>query len=356
MAARLGLKTASYIALLVTIGCEKGEFYSSSAHSSYDVPSGENDAGFVLDTGVYDVDESNPSDVEPEHALTPDSGTTDTPINDSFSDNGEGENCFSASAEIKTDFYDWSSNVSVYVNSSIQLRFLTDDPRRRITQVLWALLDAPSPFVENHAFRPSPSSRSPLYDILSVGRHVFEVSLVDQFGQTSCMPVQCVVMGVPLPSVPQLKIEAVWEAPPGHPEEVLSSTADLDLHLLHLDGVWNTSPFDCHWLNPDPAWGDNTTPLDDPVFDDSQAGEGWRAEYITLFVPEQLPYRVGVFVNSDRNYGPLSVAIRFYVNGRLYHVIESERLSVGQFWEAASVHWSEQPQIQNVSRSTNGFP
>src|SRR6266511_39406 len=60
--------------------------------------------------------------------------------------------------------------------------------------------------------------------------------------------------GPPHPTTPTLRVELVWD-----------TEADLDLHLLHPNGDWNTSPWDCYWANRSPNWGRLDSQIDDPL-------------------------------------------------------------------------------------------
>ena len=67
--------------------------------------------------------------------------------------------------------------------------------------------------------------------------------------------------------------------------ELRGSAADgnLDLHLLHPRGAWDSAPWDCHWKNREPNWGDSGSAADDPSLL-IPAARVWRAKSGTLSV------------------------------------------------------------------------
>jgi hypothetical protein len=133
-----------------------------------------------------------------------------------------------------------------------------------------------------------------------------------------------------------------------------TENTDLDVHLLHPSGNWDSSPFDCYWLNREPNWGNPNSREDDPrmVQDDV---DGFGPERILLNNPENLTYRVGVFYFSDHGPGASRATIQIFA-GDVELQIEDKLLTDRQFWDVATIEWGPRPSITPVDNVFNGFP
>lgn len=145
-------------------------------------------------------------------------------------------------------------------------------------------------------------------------------------------------------------VEVLWRTP-GDPNEMDTgggTGSDLDLHYLHPDGVWDTSPLDCHWKNKTPNWGDNQIRDDDPslVIDDT---DGRGPEIVRHAPAEPGVYRVGVFYFSDHDYGPTDPTVRIWIGPDLKAEIGMFGLSNREFWDVAAID-TETGEVEVVNR------
>lgn len=158
------------------------------------------------------------------------------------------------------------------------------------------------------------------------GRYRLSLRVTDALGLSStvCETDQPVsVRAVPDEA---LHVQITWRAP-GDPDPDDDQGPDADLHLLHPLGEWGGVPYDCHYANPTPDWGQLDNPADDPLLDTDDI-DGGGPENVRLATPEPTdplgaPYAVGVeyYRSDDRidpiDYGPIFVTVRAYVRGEL---------------------------------------
>ena len=150
----------------------------------------------------------------------------------------------------------------------------------------------------------------------------------------TCDPVRLRCTETPL----LFELRLTWDTPGD--ENPLDTGAgagsDVDLHLLHPNGVWDISPWDCHWKNKAPNWGDSGSREDDPNMVDDDT-DGWGPELIRFVGPEAVEYAVGVHYFSDHDYGPSDVTLIFLVDGTEELTATRTGLLNRQFWDIARI-------------------
>lgn len=191
------------------------------------------------------------------------------------------------------------------------------------------------------------------------GDYRLRLQVTDALGLTStaCDADETVsVRAVPPEAV---HVQLTWRSP-GDPDPDDDRGPDADLHLLHPLGIWGEAPYDCHYANPVPDWGQADNPADDPLLDVDDIGGG-GPENVRLAIPEPTgplgaPYTVGVeyYRSDDRvdpvDYGPIFVTVRAYVRGELVWTYDGPpapdarpgeiRLEQeGDRWLAFQLHW-----------------
>ena len=167
-------------------------------------------------------------------------------------------------------------------------------------------------------------------------------------------------VGAPQPTADNstgIWIRMTWDTPgdPDPNDTGAGTGSDVGLHFLHPNGTWDVSPWDCHWKNKVPNWGDSESNEDDPRLDIDDT-DGWGPENITLRIPEGVTYKVGAFYFSDHNYGPSDVTMEIFIDGEiaLSHTIFG--FANRQFWEAATITWpSREVELVNTLYPS-GFP
>ena len=136
-------------------------------------------------------------------------------------------------------------------------------------------------------------------------------------------------------------------------------TREIMPDLLHPNAEnWFSAPYDCHYANPVPDWGQLENPADDPSLDiDDINGAG--PENVNLDLPENTdvlgaPYLVGVhyYNSSDRltgfDYGPSFATVRVFINGELSwdgrDDLENGRREMeaeDHFWDVVQITWPD---------------
>ena len=97
------------------------------------------------------------------------------------------------------------------------------------------------------------------------------------------------------------------------------------------------SPWDCHWQNRTPNWGDINTAADDPSPDQDSTASG--PETIDFPEPELLSYSVGVHYGRDNGFGPSVARVEVYM-GEALVFSDEKTLTDPQFWEVLRVDWA----------------
>ncbi len=171
------------------------------------------------------------------------------------------------------------------------------------------------------------------------GRYTISLSITDDSGCTSPEPAQVRVIARP---DEDLHVHLVWTTPGDtDPTDVgFGAGADLDLHLLHPNGCWEDSVWDCHFRQREPNWGDPGASDDDPSLDIDYT-DGAGPEVINLDNPENgVTYRVGVHYYNDHGYGPSVATVRVYVFGEMmFEARDTELPYPDAWWEVVSIAW-----------------
>lgn len=205
---------------------------------------------------------------------------------------------------------------------------------------VWSVVTRPDG--STSTFTPNSTVASPSFFVDLAGFYEVEVEIFDgDRAATSTRKVE--IMAIPSE---RLHVQLVWD----------TDRVDVDLHLLHPDGSWNASPYDCHWRNREPLWGDLSRPTDDPSLDIDDT-DGFGPENINLNGSEDgLTYKVGAHIYADRGHeGGIEVTARIYIDGELR--LEQRRLMfANQFWEVGEVLWSEEIDVTIVNQLHDDFP
>lgn len=213
----------------------------------------------------------------------------------------------------------------------------------------WTLVERPEDTFVDLSQSPT-SAMNELYLELA-GTYVVELNVWDQEGTKSCEPARMTVESI---SNDAIHLQLVWDTPTD-PDPYDNSGTDVDLHFLHEEGAWNTDPYDCHWLNTNPSWGNDNNTDTDPSLDIDKV-DGWGPENINLFIPEDdVTYSAGAFYFSDHGFGESFVTVRIFIHGRLELEITDRRLLDREFWYVADIDWPSET-ITVVDQITNGFP
>ena len=202
-----------------------------------------------------------------------------------------------------------------------------------IDSLTWSIVEQPD---DSQTLLELPENRD--HNELTLdraGTYVVELDAQNRDGESACEPARMVIEAI---SEHDIYVQLVWDTP-GDPNRHNDDGTDMDLHLLHPDGHWGESPYDCHWRNTNPEWGgaDDGNPSLDV---DTTAG--WGPENILFNYPQpQTIYSVGANYFSDRGYGTSTATLRVFFGGELEHEITSQEMSSGQFWDALRIDWEE---------------
>ncbi len=181
---------------------------------------------------------------------------------------------------------------------------------------------------------PSANHAEPTLFIDLAGEYVVELKVFDDRGTESCGE-QAIITISAIPNE-DIHIQVVWDTPADSDQTDWFGT-DVDTHLLHPNGTWNSGPWDCYWLNKTADWGSPANASDDPSLDiDDTDGAG--PENINLDEPEAgITYQVGAFYFSDAGMGPSYVTVRIFVDG--VQAFEQEQLlqNDDDFWHVANI-------------------
>lgn len=188
------------------------------------------------------------------------------------------------------------------------------------------------------------------------GTYTLELRVRDNLGLGSIECENPAVVTIVAQPEEAIHIQLVWSTPTD-PDETDGGGADLDLHLLHPNAdSWFSSPYDCHYQNPVPDWGQLENPADDPSLDIDDINGG-GPENVNLDIPENTevlgaPYLVGVhyYSSHDRltqfDYGPSFATLRIFIDGELAWDFteddnpgEREMMAEDHFWDAAQIDW-----------------
>ncbi len=223
----------------------------------------------------------------------------------------------------------------------------SDDSTQPLTYQ-WELTRVP---VNSNGRITGPTTASPTLFLDLAGEYEVELTVYDSLGLASCNTSKVLIRAVPDEDI---HVQLVWDTPSVtvNPE---NNGTDMDLHLLHPTGNWNTNPGDCHWQNRSPDWGIRNRADDNPSLDiDDTNGKG--PENINLNNPESgAVYRVGVYYYADRGKGATYATVRIYLEGVVrYEKREKYMESDGLFWDVAAISWPSK-QITPIDVIRNGF-
>ncbi len=237
----------------------------------------------------------------------------------------------------------------------------TVDPEGDTLRYDWVILDRPQGSttqpVERFFDNAQPHNGGSPDDVTTptamlfidlAGRYVAELRVTDAEGCESTIRVL-----IEAGTLQDIHVQLVWRTPADE-DETDGEGTDLDLHLLHPNAdAWFSAPYDCHYANPAPDWGQLENPDDDPTLDVDDA-DGAGPENINLAGAEDTdllgaPYLIGVHYRRDApNFGPTFATVRVYLRGELAwthtvdgEVAERELREAGHFWDVAHIEWPE---------------
>jgi hypothetical protein len=224
---------------------------------------------------------------------------------------------------------------------------MPDGPDRGIARYEWSIVQRPDD--STTTLTPDNTAPSPNLFLDLHGRYVVELRVFDEEGLESCEPVRFRVETV---TDEDIHIALVWQTP-GDDDEHDEFGTDIDLHLLHPRGEWNSEEWDCHWQNPLPDWG-APGDRDDPRLDIDDTN-GLGPENINLSNAEPILYEVGAHYYSDNGDGPSFVTVRIYIDGRLAFEHLDRSVRDRQFWQVAVID-GETFQVRGVDIITREIP
>lgn len=218
-----------------------------------------------------------------------------------------------------------------------------------IDEYAWSLVRRPQDSAARYTNGPEAMDQELFLDL--AGEYVLELEVWDNEGVKSCNTARVTVQAV---ADEDIHVQLVWDTP-NDPNQNDSSGSDVDLHLLHSNGTWNRSPWDCFWQNLIPDWAtdrpngvdsfdcerdpDREGCHDDPSLDIDDV-DGWGPENINLNNPElNETYNVGVHYFSDHGYGMSLATVRIYIGGVLRAEYPRQQLFDQEFWHVADVTW-----------------
>ena len=207
------------------------------------------------------------------------------------------------------------------------------DPDGEVVEYQWTVLERPdgstAPLV------PDELSPEPNFFLDLAGDYTFELDVIDTDEMSACTPALVQVTVVPDEDV---HVQLVWRTP-GDPNEGDENGTDLDLHLLRMPGSWDSEPWDCHWKNMEPEWGEIGGD-DNPSLDIDDVDE-FGPENINLNRPESgRTYAIGVYYYSDDSMGPSYATVRVFIDGvPVLEAIDQQLRSSGYFWEVGRLTW-----------------
>lgn len=193
-----------------------------------------------------------------------------------------------------------------------------DDP---ITHA-WRIIEQPA---GSGAALEAGDTAFPLLQTDLPGAYVLELVVTDSAGLSS-RPDYVTITAITAES---LVVELVWDHP----------VADLDLHFIE-DGAAMFSARDCHGFNPNPDFGVQGDPFDDPVHS-GDVLSGFGPETVTYEEPADGRYHVAVRYASAQGAADTRVraTVRIYLYGVIHRELTRTFEQPGTVWNAASVDW-----------------
>ncbi len=162
----------------------------------------------------------------------------------------------------------------------------------------WSVVDRPGASLAsvNNATQSTADFRADI-----AGTYVIELSVFDEVGIVSCEPDQVTAFVDPESDI---HVELTWEVP----ASPTGTGADLDLHYLHPNGSWSTSPWGVFWNNREPDWEDGSE-----ISLDIDDLTGDEPENINHDNPDpNHDYAVGVYYFGDEGFGAVDAQLRLY--------------------------------------------
>ncbi len=211
----------------------------------------------------------------------------------------------------------------------------SSDPDGSIVEYIWSVAEAPAGSTTD--FVPGDAVETSFFVDLA-GRYVLHLEVVDDRGCVS--PEPAVVTLVSRPDE-DIHVQLVWSTPadPDEADTGFGAGSDLDLHVVHPNGCWEDSTWDCHFRAREPNWGNPARSDDDPSLDiDDTDGAG--PENINLDNPESgTNYRIGVHYYNDHGYGVSYATLRVYIFGELVFESRDKEMYNDEWWVVAAVNW-----------------
>ncbi|MBN1947147.1 MAG: hypothetical protein JW797_15865 [Bradymonadales bacterium] len=208
------------------------------------------------------------------------------------------------------------------------------DPDREVVAYRWLVLERPQD--STAALEPNELAVDPIFFLDLAGDYLFTLTVYDDDGLASTNTAEIRVTAVPDQDI---HVQLVWNTP-DDPDQYDRHGTDVDLHLLRIPGSWDTPPWDCHWKNMEPDWGQANNPEDDPSLDIDDV-DGLGPENINLDRPESgVTYAIGVYYYSDREMGASFVTVRVYIDGvQRFEIADRELTRTGVFWDVGRITW-----------------
>lgn len=219
----------------------------------------------------------------------------------------------------------------------------------------WSVIEAPAGSTSR--FIPDDVAETEVFIDLA-GTYLLRLEVTSTSGETD-------VADVSVAARPDrdLEITLTWRTP-GDPDETNPDDStvgsDLDLHLLHPSGCWESTQWDCHFRARQPNWGSTASDADDPSMDiDDTNGAG--PESISFDNPDRtIPYLVGVHYYDDHFFGEAHATVRVYMDGALVWTSEEQELSSlgagdGEWWVVGAIDW-EGRRVERIGAVSDDVP
>ena len=119
-----------------------------------------------------------------------------------------------------------------------------------------------------------------------------------------------------------------------------TAESDVDLHFLNVseDGEFYVAPWDCHYANPAPEWGDGSDDEDNPRLDIDDT-TGFGPENINIPEPKAATYEINVHYYSDDGQGATEARIRIFLSGELIFEDSAMLSGTGKVWNVGKLEW-----------------
>jgi len=201
------------------------------------------------------------------------------------------------------------------------------------------------------------------------GLYSFFLTVYDDQGLKSCEPAAYYVYVNESGLGGSISVELVWHTPedPDETDTGPEAGSDLDLHFVHpwavgpdLDGDgepdgWFDIPYDCFWSNKNPDWGSFDPNVEDNPLVLLEDLDGGGPETISLAIPENATYRIGVHYWNDHGFGPAYATARFFVSGNLVAEVKDVMMVDSDMWFVGTIEWpSGKVEIQ-IDPATGGY-